>query len=122
MDRTTTRRSPEGNGVRSRAARTIRKTAKVRFNVKRLVLSVLALGFAVYFLCTVVTQQSTLSRKNDEITALNDQIEEASRETDRLQEEYDSVSDPEYLERMAHEKLGLVLPNERVYIDLSSGN
>ncbi len=122
MDRTTARRSPEENRVRSRAARTIKKTAKVKFNVKRLVLSVLALGFAVYFLCTVVTQQSTLSRKNDEITALNEQIEAADRETDRLQEEYDSVSDPEYLERMAREKLGLVLPNERVYIDLSSGN
>ena len=40
----------------------------------------------------------------------------------RLKEELESVNDPEYLERMAREKLGLVSPNERVYIDENSGN
>ena len=49
-------------------------------------------------------------------------ISDANRETDRLKEELESVNDPEYLERMAREKLGLVSPNERVYIDENSGN
>ncbi len=108
--------------VRDRAARTIKKTGKVKINFKRLALSLFVLVFCVYFVCTVISQQAVLSRKNDEIQSINEQIETASRETERLNGELESVNDPEYMERMAREKLGLVAPNERVYIDLSGSN
>ena len=108
--------------VRDRAARTIKKTGKVKINFKRLALSLFVMVFCVYFVCTVIGQQTVLSRKNDEIQSINEQIETASRETERLSGELESVNDPEYMERMAREKLGLVAPNERVYIDLSGSN
>ena len=117
--RSTGRRSAN---VRDRAARTIKKTGKVKINFKRLALSLFVLVFCVYFVCKVISQQTVLSRKNDEIQSINAQIETASRETERLNSELESVNDPEYMERMAREKLGLVAPNERVYIDLSGSN
>ena len=118
--RRSTRRSTYGSGVKDRAARTIRKTGNVKINFKRFAISLFVLAFSIYFICTVIGQQVTLNRKNVEIKALNEQIEEAGRETDRLREELESVNDPEYMERMARERLGLITPNERVYIDLSS--
>ncbi len=113
------RQAADGKG---KGARVAGKTGKIRFNIKRLLVSALVLVFCCYFVYTVIGQQVDLSRKNGEIRDLNAQVEAASRETDRLNEELESVNDPEYLERMAREKLGLVMPNERVYIDLSGGN
>ena len=78
--------------------------------------------FCVYFVCMMIGQQSTINRKNNEIRNLNEQITSANQETERLKEELENVNDPEYLERMAREKLGLVGPNERVYIDANSTN
>ena len=120
--RTRNTRKRRSANVRDRAARTIKKTGKVKINFKRLALSLFVLAFCVYFVCTVISQQTVLSRKNDEIQSINEQIETASRETERLNGELESVNDPEYMERMAREKLGLVAPNERVYIDLSGSN
>ena len=120
--RTRNSRIRRSANVRDRAARTIKKTGKVKINFKRLALSLFVLAFCVYFVCTVISQQTVLSRKNDEIQSINEQIETASRETERLNGELESVNDPEYMERMAREKLGLVAPNERVYIDLSGSN
>lgn len=82
----------------------------------------LVLVFCVYFVGKMISQQVVLNRKNDEIQEITEQINSASRETDRLEEELESVNDPEYLERMAREKLGLVVPNERVYIDANSSD
>ena len=106
----------------SRATKTIKKTKNVKFNIKRLVVSVAVLVFCVYFVCMMIGQQSTINRKNNEIRNLNEQITSANQETERLKEELENVNDPEYLERMAREKLGLVGPNERVYIDANSTN
>ena len=111
-----------GSGVRDRAVRTIKKTGRVKINIKRMAVCAAVFLFIVYFICAVIGQQVRLNRKNDEIAALNENIEAASRETERLNKELENVNDPEYLERMAREKLGMVTPNERVYIDLSGSN
>lgn len=116
------KRESSVSDVRGRAARTIKKTGKVKINFKRFILSMLVLVFCVYFVGKMISQQVVLNRKNDEIQEITEQINSASRETDRLEEELESVNDPEYLERMAREKLGLVVPNERVYIDANSSD
>ena len=118
-DRNASSRRGSGSGVRDRAVKTIKKTGKVKINLKKFLGSLAVFVFFVYFICAVIGQQSALNRKNDEIAALNESIEAADRETERLNKELEDVNDPEYLERMAREKLGMVTPNERVYIDLS---
>ncbi len=116
------RRVSPASDVRDRAARTIKRTGKIKINLKRFILSMLVLVFCVYFAGKMISQQVVLSHKNDEIQEITEQINSASRETDRLEDELESVNDPEYLERMAREKLGLVVPNERVYIDANSSD
>ncbi len=54
--------------------KTIKKTKNVKFNIKRLVVSVAVLVFCVYFVCMMIGQQSTINRKNNEIRNLNEQI------------------------------------------------
>lgn len=90
---------------------------KIKLNIKRLAAMAAALTFCTYFVCVTVSQQHTMHNKNKEINELNSRISAAESETEQLQEEYGSVNEPEYLERVAREKLGLVQPNERVFID-----
>ena len=115
-------RRKSGSSVRDRAVKTIKKTGRVKINLKRFLGSLAVFAFTVYFICAVIGQQAVLNRKNDEIASLGESIEAANRETERLNKELEDVNDPEYMERMAREKLGMVTPNERVYIDLSGSN
>ncbi|MCI5893569.1 MAG: septum formation initiator family protein [Clostridiales bacterium] len=109
-------RSKSGSVVR----RTAEKTKHIKLNIKRLAVSAAVFVFCVYFICVTVGQQHTINAKQKEIDEINSQIVSANRETESLKSELESVNEPEYLERMAREKLGLVKPNERVYIDANS--
>ena len=91
--------------------------AKKRLNPKRFAVAVAVVVFVSYFIYVMIWQQITLSKKNKEINELEEKISIASQETEALQKELDNLEDPEYLERIAREKLGLVRPNERVFID-----
>ncbi|MBQ3573506.1 MAG: septum formation initiator family protein, partial [Clostridia bacterium] len=72
---------------------------------------------AVYFIYVLIWQQITISGKNEEIDNLKQQVSSASEESERLKQEVENLNDPEYLERVARERLGLVRPNERVFVD-----
>ncbi|HIV86354.1 MAG TPA: septum formation initiator family protein [Candidatus Monoglobus merdigallinarum] len=111
-----------GAGVRNKTVSTIKKTGRVKLNFKRLFVCVGLFAFCIYFLCVMVSQQQVLNRKNKEIAEISEQISIANSETERLRGELESVNDPEYLERMAREKLGLTVPNERVFVDKNSSN
>ncbi|MEG1441637.1 MAG: septum formation initiator family protein [Oscillospiraceae bacterium] len=94
---------------------------KRKYNLRKIATTLAAVAFALYFVYSIGWQQFSISKKKDEIQALQTQIETAKQETVKLQSELDSVNDPEYLERMAREKLGLVQANERVFIDANKG-
>lgn len=70
----------------------------------------------------MIWQQITISRKDNEIKALEEQITAATQQTEKLQQELDNLNDPEYLEKIAREKLNLVLPNERIFVDANKSN
>ena len=112
MNKTTVgnvRRRPQKNSGKS--------APKQKLNVKRLAIVAAAAVFIIYFIYAMIAQQIALSNKNKEIQSLEEQVSAANTETERLQKELDNLEDPEYLERVAREKLGLVRPNERVFID-----
>lgn len=90
---------------------------KQKLNIKRTALVAAVAAFMIYFVYAMIAQQITLSNKNKEIRSLEEQVSAANTETERLQKELDNLEDPEYLERIAREKLGLVRPNERVIVD-----
>ncbi len=112
MNKTTVgnvRRRPQKNSGKS--------DPKQKLNVKRLAIVAAAAVFIIYFVYAMIAQQIALSNKNKEIQSLEEQVSAANTETERLQKELDNLEDPEYLERVAREKLGLVRPNERVFVD-----
>lgn len=98
------------------------KKTKRKLNPRRFVFAMLAIGFVVYFVYVMIWQQVTISKKNKEIDALQEKISAASQQTEKLQEELDNLNDPAYLERVAREKLGLVEPNERVFVDANKSD
>lgn len=97
-----------------------KKRGSRKVNLKKLLGNICIFVFVIYFIYTIIWQQIDLHNKQGEVEELNEQITIASQETERLQQELGEVSDPDYLERMAREKLGLVEPNERVFIDANS--
>lgn len=71
----------------------------------------------IYFAVTVISQQLSLSEQNRTIDALNGKISEAQQAGEALKSEVDNLDNPEYIEHIAREQLGLVRPNERIFID-----
>ena len=66
---------------------------------------------------TLISQQFTINAKNKEIDALDSKIQEVQQQSDNLKQQVDNLQNPEYIERIAREQLGLVRPNERVFVD-----
>ncbi len=86
-------------------------------------LAVILVGlFVLYFIYIMIWQQVMLSKKNKEIDALEEKISAATQQTEQLKEQLSSMEDPEYIERIAREKLGLVRPNERVFVDANKSD
>ena len=90
---------------------------KRKLNVKKLVIAAAVVIAAVYFVYFVIWQQVTISSKNKEISELEQRVGEATEESERLKQEIENLNDPEYIERVARDELGLVRPNERVFVD-----
>ena len=69
----------------------------------------------------LIKQQLNIVQYKDEIKALSSKIEVAEEELNQnkqnLEEEKKNTNSLEYIEKLAREKLGMYLPNERVYID-----
>ena len=55
---------------------------------------------------------------DEEIGKYETQKQEAEETKESLVAMKDNVNSPEYIEEIAREKLGMYLPNERVYIDI----
>ena len=76
------------------------------------VLAVLAISLAAYG-CQSLTRVWALKK---EVESLEREVGALRAETARLTAEVDRLrTDPEYIEQIAREKLGLVKPGERVY-------
>lgn len=94
-----------------------RKTKKKKWKPQRVVTAVVVMVFALYFVYIMIWQQVTISKKNKEINALEEKVQTATQQTEKLEAELENLNDPAYLEQIAREKLGLVRPNERVFVD-----
>lgn len=78
----------------------------------------IVIGIAlIYFITTLITQQLSISQQNRRIEELQSRVSEAQQQAESLKTEVDNLNNPEYIERIAREQLGLVRPNERVFVD-----
>lgn len=75
----------------------------------------------IVWLVMLIKQQLNIMLYKDEITVLSSKIEAAENELNQnkqdLEQEKQNTESLEYIEKLAREKLGMYLPNERVYID-----
>jgi len=80
---------------------------------------ILILLVAVYAISIFASQQKTLNTYNSEVKQYEEKIAAEKESKDSLLNIKDNVNSPEYIEEIAREKLGMYLPNEKVYIDIS---
>ena len=88
---------------------------KIIKKIYKKVLFVALLGYAVF---VFISQQSTLNAYNKEVSKYKKEIEEAKETKESLISMKDNINSPEYIEEIAREKLGMYLPNEKVFIDV----
>ena len=69
----------------------------------------------------LIKQQINIDQYKNEMKQLSTKIEVAQNELNQnkqnLEDEINKSNSAEYIEKIAREKLGMYLPNERVYID-----
>ena len=70
-----------------------------------------------YAIITFFRQQQLLNNYSRQSKNLDDQIAIASEKQGKLNEEKMNVNSEKFIEEIAREKLGMYLPNERVYVD-----
>ena len=75
----------------------------------------------IIWIVMLIKQQINISQYKDDIKDLSSKIEVAEKELDEnkqnLEQEKKNTDSLEYIEKLAREKLGMYLQNERVYVD-----
>ncbi|MDO4793829.1 MAG: septum formation initiator family protein [Filifactor alocis] len=72
----------------------------------------------LYIATFYVNQGMTLNRLEKQKKHLEIELEEKNKEIGQLKKELENSQTPEYIEKQAREQLKMVMPGERVYIDL----
>ncbi|MEG0545964.1 MAG: septum formation initiator family protein [Oscillospiraceae bacterium] len=86
------------------------------------ILSLCLLLVAGYFVISLVKSNIEIKEKNAEAENIKAQYEQQVADNARLQEVVDGGNQQEYIERVAREKLGYVMPDEKVYYNITPGN
>lgn len=84
---------------------------------KRFFIYILAGLLLIYFIWMFISQQIEIKERTDEITALEQEIEEVRKESEKLKEEIANAESRETIEAIAREELGLIYPDERKFVD-----
>lgn len=85
---------------------------KKKLRLRHLVYAVAA-GLLIY---TLVNQQIMIQNKKKEISNYTKQYNELQGKNDILKDKIEFAKTNEYKERMARERIGLILPGETVYM------
>lgn len=86
----------------------------------RLIIPAFIIGLIIW-VAVLIKQQINITQYKNEMKSLSAKLEVAEEELNQnkknLEEEKQNTKKLEYIEKLAREKLGMYLPNERVYID-----
>ena len=83
------------------------------------ILKVLFVLLIVYLSFNLVSQQQLIENKNSELVVVEAKIAAETKRTEELLEEKNLLTSDESLEKIAREKLGMVKPGERVFVDIN---
>ena len=88
---------------------------KKKLNLKR----ILIIGIVIYVLYTLISRQQVLASYQKEEQYYKTLIAQEEQRNSDLLETKSNINSTEFIEEIARDKLGMYLPNERVYIDIS---
>ena len=75
----------------------------------------------IIWIVMLIKQQLNIMQYKEEISVLSSKIDVAQDELNQnkqdLEQQKENTQSLEYIEQVAREKLGMYLPNERVYVD-----
>lgn len=80
---------------------------------------IVVIGALIYLSFIFIEQQNLIEIKNAEMQALQSKIEEENIVSNELNEKKDLIDSPEYIEKIAREKLGMVKSDEKVFVDVN---
>ena len=69
---------------------------------------------SIYFSYTFIGQRISLNNSNKELDSLILEREILNKEIEDLREQFDNKDTPEYIEKIARDKLGMIKPNEYI--------
>ncbi len=96
------------------------KTQK-RKQKKSFILSLALVLLVGYFIITIIDLQLEIRDRKEVKEQLDMEYEQILTENERLQAIVDSEDKGSYMEQVAREKLGFVMPNEKVFFDITPG-
>ncbi len=85
---------------------------------------ILTLGIVLlvgYFVISIISLQATIKERRAELEQKNAAYEQQLADNERLQSIVDDEDKSEYMEQVAREKLGFVMPGEKVFYDVTPG-
>lgn len=82
-----------------------------------LIIQFIILIFIIYFCITIYNQQEEIKHLNTTLKDVSYDYDEKKQELEKLQKQIKTINTLEFTEKQAREKLKMVKPNEKVYID-----
>ena len=91
---------------------------KKKINLKKIIKLIFIALIAIYVIYVFINQQKTLNSYRLTQDYYATEIDKQTKYKEELTEIKNNINSPEYIEKIAREKLDMYLPNERVYIDI----
>ena len=86
---------------------------------KKLILRLLFAVFATWLVLNLVSVQTSISKKQRELNLLKEKLTIQTKQNELLQRQLNFGITDEYIAKVAREKLNLLSPLERVFIDVT---
>ena len=95
-----------------------KKVNKKTFDFKHRLLSVVIYGVFVFIFLQTMLVVSDIADKKSQISDVQQEVTQQRVENSELKRMIESGNSDEYIARIAREKYGLVMPDERVFINV----
>ena len=86
-------------------------------NKNGLLKKIIFIVISIYAIITFINQQKILNNYTSQLNTIKVEIAEAKEQQEKLNDVKENVNSLEYIEILAREKLGMYMPNEKVYVD-----
>jgi cell division protein FtsB len=92
----------------------LKKTKKVSAAAK-----LFLIAFSIYAAFTIVSLQMQIRSKQNEMAELQQQIDAQKLENSEISDVLKGGDETEYIAQIARERLGYIMPGQRVFVDIS---